>query len=365
MSLITFDSISKSFGDNSVLDNLDLQINNGDLGILYGGSASGKSVLLRLLVGLETPDSGSIYIRGVDAATLAPGESNIGYVPQSFALFPDKTVRANIAYPLSVMGQTPAQSDEAVERVGELLGIAHLLDRKPDQLSGGQKQRVAIARGLVRDTEIFVLDDPLVGLDFKLRERLVDDLRATRDALGATFIYATSDAGEALALGSRIAVLSDGKIVEHGTPEELYQHPSRFETMTRVCFPAANVVEGTVEQSGNGYRFVSGIGAIDITLNEHFQANQPVVAVVRGEHIDHQPISVAGLSAPSQVVLREDLGAEEIVYLKTDQQTFTCVVRADAADLHSLDLGHQVNLHIRADKVALFSGNLRVGQGRA
>ncbi|MGZ5367465.1 MAG: ABC transporter ATP-binding protein, partial [Aeromicrobium sp.] len=242
MSLLTFESISKSYGGPPILSGLDLSVEEGEFFVLFGASASGKSVLLTMLVGLQAPDAGTIRLRGVDAASVRPGARRLGYVPQSFALFPNRSVRDNIAYPLTIAKESKSTIETAVGKMADLLDIGGLLDRTPGQLSGGQKQRVAIARGLVRSTELYVLDDPLVGLDFKLRERLVDDLRNTREALGATFLYATSDAGEALALGSTVAVLAGGKVCEQGAPYELYRNPRRLETMMSLCVPPSNRV---------------------------------------------------------------------------------------------------------------------------
>lgn len=364
MPILTFDSVSKTYGAESVLDRLDLSIDEGEFAVVYGLPGAGKSVLVRLLVGLEKIDTGTIHIRGIDADTLRPGDRNIGYVPQSFALFPDKTVRANIAYPLTLAGTKGATKSDAVETLADLLRIADLLNRRPDQLSGGQKQRVAIARGLVTGTDIYVLDDPLVGLDFKFRERLIDDLRTTRDALGATFLLATSNAGEALALGSKIAVLSDGHIVDYDSPALLYDQPQRFETMTRLCFPAPNVLSGRIDTDGGDARFLTELGDIEVSLSSEPNAGEPVVGVVRAEHIAHRARpGVAGIHGTSTVALREDLAAEEVVYLDTGHQVLTSVVRADAAHATSIELHERLDFHISAEHIVLFAGNRRIGRG--
>lgn len=365
MSDLHLESVSKSFGDARVLCGVDLSVSRGEFAVLYGPPASGKSVLLRMLVGLETPDAGSLWIRGIDAATLRPGDRNIGYVPQSFALFPNKSVRSNIGYPLTISRTKPADTAQRVERVAALLDIAELLDRTPDQLSGGQKQRVAIARGLVRETEIYVLDDPLVGLDFKLRERLVDDLRTTRAALDATFLYATSDAGEALALGSHIAILSGGEIVEYDTPYALYQRPQRLETMTHLCFPEANILRGRLEADGDQCDFVTDLGAIRVTLDREPTPGEDVVAITRAEHVSLGSSPTGpGLGGRSNVAMREDLGAEEIVYLDAAGQKLTALVRADCIEAASIELGEHIDFHIAAETVVLFAGMHRIGHGR-
>ena len=361
MALVEFSSISKAFGRNKVLTDLSWSVEEGEFAVLFGQGATGKSVLLRTLVGLEIPNTGSVTIRGVDASTLKPGDRKIGYVPQSFALFPDRTVFDNIAYPLQVGKIDDATQKEAVERVAELLDIPELLDRKPDQLSGGQKQRVAIARGMALDTELYVLDDPLVGLDFKLREKLIDDLRKTREALGATFLYATSDATEALSLASKVAVLADGAIQEYGPPREVYGSPKHIATMSALCFPAANQLPAETE----GSRLATEWGSISIELDTKPLSESPLVAMVRPEHIELMVDNGAnGLAGEATVMLREDLGAEEIVYLQSKDLNFTSVVRADSADLEALTLGATVSFSIAPESVLLFSDGRRVGHGQ-
>lgn len=361
MALVEFSSLSKSFGQDDVLIDLDWAVAEGEFAVLFGQGATGKSVLLRALVGLEVPDQGTITIRGVDAATLKPGDRRIGYVPQSFALFPDRSIFDNIAYPLQVQKIDAGIQKEAVERVAHLLDISELLDRTPGQLSGGQKQRVAIARGMAPDTELYVLDDPLIGLDFKLREKLIDDLRKTREALGATFLYATSDATEALALASQVAVLADGKIVEYGPPMDLYGSPGALATMSHLCFPVTNRLPSEVSAG----TLTSAWGSVRVELDEKVESGHEIVAMVRPEHIDLSiPEGSRPIGGRATVMLREDLGAEEIVYLQTDGINFTALVRADAADLKSLQLGKSVNFGIAAEAVLLFAGGHRVGHGK-
>jgi len=213
MSIVELHNVSKSYGRKQVLRNISLTVQAGEFMVVYGLPVSGKSVLVRLITGLEKPDTGSVMLRGQDMTHFAPGDRNLGYVPQSFALYPHYSVYDNIAYPLTLAGAKKNEIDAEVQRAAKLLKIENFLDRKPDQLSGGQKQRVAIARGLVKRTEVFVLDDPLVGLDFKLRERLIEDLKATQEHLKITFIYTTSEAVEATQLATTIAIMHHGEIV--------------------------------------------------------------------------------------------------------------------------------------------------------
>ena len=360
--LVEYQSISKAFGHNVVLDHLNFAVDEGEFSVVFGQSLSGKSVLLRILLGLDHPDQGTVMLRGADAAGTKPGARKIGYVPQSFALFPNKTVWDNIAYTLTVQRDSKAATTEAVDRVAGLLDISELLDRMPDQLSGGQKQRVAIARGLALKTDLYVLDDPLVGLDFKLREKLIDDLRETREALGVTFLYATADATEALALASKVGVLADGIIQEYGPPIDVYRKPERFATMATLCFPQSNQLPTTV----TGGQLETPWGSVPAMVDARAGDGSSIVALVRPGRVGLRSApngnSVDGVAT---VMLREDLGAEEIVYLESEGYGFTSLVRADSADLGELTRGAKVQFTIPADAIVLFSDGQRIGEGRS
>ncbi|MGO9810479.1 MAG: ABC transporter ATP-binding protein, partial [Isosphaeraceae bacterium] len=190
MSSVAFRAVSKTYRGGAALDRFDLVVERESLTVICGPPGSGKSVLFRLLVGLETPDTGSIEIDGHDIAGLSAAQRPIGYVPQSFALYPHLRVYDNIAYPLTLARVPKDEIARRVDRAAGILSITHLLNKMPDQLSGGEKQRTALARGLLKEASLFVLDDPLIGLDFKLRERLMDELKSLRQELKATFLYA-------------------------------------------------------------------------------------------------------------------------------------------------------------------------------
>ena len=361
VSLVEYQSISKAFGHSIVLDDLSFAVDEGEFSVVFGQSLSGKSVLLRILLGLDHPDAGTVLLRGVDAADTKPGAREIGYVPQSFALFPNKTVWDNIAYTLTVQHETKDVITESVERVAGLLDISELLDRMPDQLSGGQKQRVAIARGLALKTDLYVLDDPLVGLDFKLREKLIDDLRETRQALGVTFLYATADATEALALASKVGVLADGIIQEYGPPIDVYRNPERLATMATLCFPPSNQLPVTVSEG----QIETPWGSVPATINGAADGANGVSALVRPERVNLRTVPNGNsVDGEATVMLREDLGAEEVVYLESNGQRFISLVRADSADHEELTLGAKVQFTLPADAILLFADGQRAGQGQ-
>jgi ABC-type sugar transport system ATPase subunit len=359
--------LHKRYGKNEVLRGVNLQVTPGEFMVVYGLPVSGKSVLVRLLTGLEKPDAGQIILRGQDITHAAPGSRNIGYVPQSFALYPHMNVDRNIGYPLDLAKTPRAERDAEVKRVAELLDIAELLDRMPDQLSGGQKQRVAIARGLVKPTDVYILDDPLIGLDFKLRERLIDDLKRTQEVLGVTFVYMTSDAVESMMLASEIAVLAAGEIVEVAAPERLYEAPRRAESMQYVGFPQANFLRGTLVKNGAGYRLQTLAFETPVTADEGIHLadmTQEVTVGLRPEHIRIDTDFPPGmLTQPASVLLREDLGGEDIIYLDVNGRQLATVLRNDDTSQAHAEIDEQITIGVDPTALIVFADNRRVARG--
>lgn len=239
---LRLEGLSKRYGRRIALDGFDLAVADQSFTVLTGPPKSGKTTLLRIMAGLEAPDAGRVVAGGRDVTADGPAARPFGYVPQSFALYPHLTVRDNVAYPLALARAPRAAIDRAVDRAAAMLSIGHLMTKTPDQLSGGEKQRCAIARGLSRDAKVFLLDDPLVGLDYKLRERLMDELKDLRQTLGATFLYATSDSVEAMTMASDVAVIDAGRIVQSGPVEAVYHRPAHARAMALLGFPRANLV---------------------------------------------------------------------------------------------------------------------------
>jgi ABC-type sugar transport system ATPase subunit len=327
---VEFRSVSKSYGRHVILDAFDLKIEANAFTVIFGAPASGKSTVLRLLTGLEKPDKGEIWMRGQNVTRVAPGQRNIGYVPQSFALYPHYSVFDNIAYPLKLMGISGNDAAPVVQQAAEQLKISPLLGKRPDQLSGGEKQRVAIARGIVKNTNIFVLDDPLTGLDFKLREQLFDDLSQMRASLGATFIYTTSDALEVLMMAEQVKVLDGGHVIETGDLHSVYTRPQHVRTMRLLGFPESNLFTGTLEAGvchtplfDFRAALANGSAPADVSIGVRPQD------IILGP-----PAGTALKTFAADIVLVENLGGELVVYLETDGPPLTAVVRqADAGDI--------------------------------
>jgi ABC-type sugar transport system ATPase subunit len=370
--LVDIRHLTKRFGTKSVLKDVSFSVKQGEFTVVFGLPVSGKSVLVRLIAGLETPDSGQIELRGRDMTRASPGERNLGYVPQSFALYPHFSVFDNIAYPLSLIKAPKEDIQREVQRAATLLKIEQFLDRKPEQLSGGQKQRVAIARGLVKKTDLFILDDPLVGLDFKLRERLIDDLRNTQAQLGMTFIYTTSEATEATQLAQQIAVLHEGEIVEHGAPVDLYERPARAATMRYLGFPQANMLRGELFAQGAGLRLNTPLfGALvqaapnsGITSDAGIRSHDVSVGI-RPEHIVIGPPPPGHLPFQAKVLLREDLGGEEIIYLDANGLQLTTVASANDANGLQVVIDQMVTAYAAPKDVAIFVHDRYLGRAAA
>src|SRR5215210_6706310 len=245
MAIVEVRHLTKTFEGNATaaVDDLDLATTEGEYLVLLGPSGCGKTTLLRLIAGLEQPTSGEVFIGGQPMVGLPPRARKIAMVFQSYALYPHKTARRNIEFPLKAQGMEPEERAEKIEWAANLLGISRLLDRRPRHLSGGERQRVALARALVREPSVFLLDEPLSNLDAKLRATARDDLKQFQDRVGTTTIYVTHDQVEAMGLGDRIAVMSEGRIRQLGTPAEVYHDPADTFVATFLGSPPMNVVE--------------------------------------------------------------------------------------------------------------------------
>jgi ABC-type sugar transport system ATPase subunit len=370
MSAIHFERVTRRYGRVTALDAIDLAVADGSLTVLCGPPRSGKSVLLRLLVGLEAPDSGRILIDGQDIAALPPAARAIGYVPQSFALFPHISVRDNIAYPLQQRGVARDEIDRRMGPVAEILRIAPLLGKRPSQLSGGEKQRAAIARGVLQEARIFALDDPLVGLDFKLRESLMDDLKDMQEALRATFLYATSDSLEALTMAEQLAVLDRGALVEADGVERIYHEPRRLRSAELIGFPRCNILSGTA----NDRQCETVLGPVTLDLTELPEGGDVALAL-RPEHVTLAPPGMpdqatdGAIQGSGRILLMENLGAECVVHIELQRGDLaaTLVSSPPTDAVSGLAVGDAFPFRIRPERIVAFgrASGLKLGTGRA
>ena len=311
MAIVEARNLTKVFdGQSPAVDDLSLVTEEGEYLVLLGPSGSGKSTLLRLIAGLEQPTSGEIYIAGEPMAGLPPRARSIAMVFQSYALYPHKTVYDNIVFPLKAQGVEKQDRPAKVEWAAGLLGIGHLLKRKPRQLSGGERQRVALARALVREPSVFLLDEPLSNLDAKLRGSARDELRSFQKRIGVTTLYVTHDQVEAMGLGDRIAVLNDGKLRQIGTPEEVYANPADTFVATFVGSPPMNLIRrGDVivgfrpeallpasERSGEGLTL-----SVDVQRIEYLGSERHVLGMVSGDDWQNKVTGILPAALPLEV----------------------------------------------------------------
>jgi ABC-type sugar transport system ATPase subunit len=236
--------VGKSFGDTNVLRDVDLEIRPGEFFSLLGPSGSGKTTTLRIIAGLETATHGFVYLDGADATLAPPGDRDVAMVFQSYALYPHMSVAQNIAFPLKMVGTPAADIERAVGEAAAKVGIGHLLGRTPGQLSGGQQQRCALARAIVRAPRLFLLDEPLSNLDAQLRLVPRLELHRRQRSLGVTTVYVTHDQEEAMTLADRIAVFIEGRIVQVGTPRDVYAKPLTVAVAAFIGTPPMNLMAG-------------------------------------------------------------------------------------------------------------------------
>lgn len=282
--LVQIKSVTKKFGDFTAVNNVDLDIYRGELFCLLGGSGCGKTTLLRMLAGFETPTSGTIMIDGSDMSSVPPYERPTNMMFQNYALFPHMTVEKNIAFGLQ---QDNIAKAEISDRVHEILKLVELQDykkRKPQQLSGGQRQRVALARALVKEPKLLLLDEPLAALDKKLREQTQFELANIQEEVGVTFIVVTHDQEEAMTLSTRIAVMDEGQFQQIGTPTDIYEFPeNRF---VADFIGSANILEGRVTEDGADHVSVSTeLGEIFIDHGQTVKVGSQIWVALRPEKI--------------------------------------------------------------------------------
>ncbi|NJO37567.1 MAG: ABC transporter ATP-binding protein [Rhizobiales bacterium] len=251
MADLRLQALVKRYGEVTALNGVDLDVRSGEFFAILGPSAAGKTTTLRTIAGLERPDAGAVTFNGRDL-TLAPVQGRgMAMIFQTFALYPHLSVRDNFAYPLKQRKVPASEARASIERIAAMLKITHTLQRKPATLSGGEQQRLAIGRALIQNPELLLLDEPLTNLDAKLRHETRAEFKRLHRELGMTMVYATPDQLEALSMGERIAVLRDGRIVQTGTPDQLYETPVDSFVATMVGAPPMNLVSGAM-RSGQG-----------------------------------------------------------------------------------------------------------------
>ena len=360
MATLDLKQIRKTYrnADNETLKGIDISIDSGEFLILVGPSGCGKSTLMNTIAGLENISSGEIVIDGVDVAKVEPKDRDIAMVFQSYALYPNMTVRGNIAFGLKIRKMPQDEIDAEVNRVAEMLQIEQLLDRKPSQLSGGQRQRVAMGRALARRPKLYLFDEPLSNLDAKLRVEMRHQIKRLHQKLNTTIVYVTHDQIEAMTLADRIAVKKDGELQQLGTPQEIYTKPSNMFVAGFMGSPSMNFIKTMVDLDEEQNPIIKVIGTADqehhIRLPQSMreQDGKEVVIGLRPEHITEQQGD--DLSATTKLDLQlevlEPTGPDTIAMVKVNDQEVACRLSPE----FEVSVGQMAPLHFDLSKAVFF-----------
>ena len=343
MASIRLDGVSKSYGGNRALRGLDLDIAEGEFFVLLGRTGAGKTTTLRIIAGLEHPDAGKVIINDQNVVDRNAAERDVTLVLQQYSLYPRLTVRGNLEFPLRSKIRKMSEDEIAhrVQKAAQTLQITQLLDRKVEKLSGGEMQRVSIGRAIVREPQVFLMDEPLSALDAKLRESLRVELKALHNNLGATFLYVTHDQIEAMSMGDKIGVLNRGRLVQVGTPAEVYGMPRNTFVARSVGSPPMNLLNGIVE--GDNARF----GEAELPIRTGLAlSGRPMTLGIRPEDVRLE--SGAPLSA--RVFDVEDHGVIKILTLDVGESRLHVTVSAKT----KVELDETVQLGWNPDKVMFF-----------
>ncbi|WP_430333653.1 ABC transporter ATP-binding protein [Rhodococcus sp. ACT016] len=311
MGSIRIEGLGRTFGGVTAVDDISMEIRDGDFLVLLGPSGCGKTTLLRMIAGLLEPTSGRIVLDGEDITSAPARKRDVAMVFQNYALYPHLSVARNLGFPLRVRKVAKDEAAVRVDEVAHQLDIAHLLDRKPKELSGGQRQRVAVGRAIVRNPKAFLMDEPLSNLDAKLRTATRRELTDLHRRLGATFVYVTHDQVEAMTMATRIALLNGGSVEQIGTPEEVYDRPASVFVAGFLGSPAMNLLDATVLSTHGAVR--AEAPGVRADLFSGTTDDLDVVLGIRPEHLRVGNRSDA-VSLTATVESIENLGSEEIAY---------------------------------------------------
>jgi sn-glycerol 3-phosphate transport system ATP-binding protein len=318
MASIELRNITKRWGQDVAVSDVSFQVDKGSFVILLGPSGCGKSTTLRMIAGLEEVSSGNLFIDGQNLTNAPPAKRNLSMVFQSYALFPHLSVSENILFGLKVRKVSIGEQLSRLERVSEIVGLSDLLDRKPAQLSGGQRQRVALARAIIAENPICLMDEPLSNLDAKLRQEMRTEIRSLQQRLGMTVVYVTHDQSEAMSMGDKVILLRDGRVVQEGTPDALYDCPSNAFAAAFIGTPPMNLLH--IEQSPDGWVLEGTTRSLQI--NQYSDAKKLLFGV-RPEHVEL--VESGGLEV--ELLAADYLGSETIVSAQLGNQTLFVEVK--------------------------------------
>ena len=344
MGSIRLEAVEKWFGDVQVIKGIDLEIEDGEFVVFVGPSGCGKSTLLRMISGLEETSRGRIHLDGADVTDRMPSERELSMVFQSYALYPHMNVEDNMGFGLKTAGAPKSEIAEKVAKAAEVLELTKMLDRRPKDLSGGQRQRVAIGRAIVREPKGFLFDEPLSNLDAALRVQMRFEISKLHEKLKTTMVYVTHDQVEAMTLADKIVVLKDGKIMQVGTPRELYEKPANLFVAQFIGSPKMNIVD-VVARKGK----VALGGKIALPSGKAFQDGE-VKLGVRPEDITFTTAAKGNVSG--EVELVEYLGSDNFIYVRTANND-QILVRINGRDVYKV--GQPVHLKFDTDQLHYFA----------
>jgi multiple sugar transport system ATP-binding protein len=358
MTQLSFKSLGKSYGAFKVFDGLDLDADEGEIIVIFGGSGTGKTILLRLIAGVEDPTSGSIEIAGRDVTDVSPEHRDVGMAFQNFALFPHMSARDNIASPLVARKSSPEAVRIGVDRVAKLLKIDHVLGHSPRELSNGQKQRTSLARALAASPKILLLDDPLRNVDAKLRFEMRLELPRLLRQSKATVLYVTQDYKEAMALADRIAVLQGGTFIQLASPLDIYETPATLQVARLFGDPVINTIETTVKSNGQGA--LAEISGTHVTIDKQFAAlgGRSAIMGVRPESVivnsgkpglEATVLAITPLNERTVLLLKAIGGWEYLASLPSSDEIplagSTVTTTFKASGMHFFDMSSGDRLH--------------------
>lgn len=352
MPQIRLEKVEKSYGTVRVLPPLDLALNDGEFTVLVGPSGCGKSTTLRILAGLETLSGGEIYFDDKPVSTLEPKDRDIAMVFQDYALYPHMNIAKNMSFALRLQKRPQAEINQKVQSVADMLNIGHLLERKPAELSGGQRQRVAMGRALVRDASTFLFDEPLSNLDAKLRAKLRTELAELRQSINKNMIYVTHDQVEAMTLGDRIVVMSDGLIQQQGSPEELFKSPVNKFVAGFMGSPTMNFLSGTLRAKSDEI-WVEGKGyslPLSPELSSRLKNNSDndIYVGIRPSSFHAHPKE--GAKIDLKVIVSEYLGSTSVLSTRCGQDEILVEVDSD----RPIRVGETVTFGINPEEIMIF-----------
>jgi multiple sugar transport system ATP-binding protein len=344
MSELILQNVTKTFGTITALNDVSFTVNDNEFFVLLGPTGAGKSTTLRIVCGLEKPDSGHVLLDGQVCDDITPSDRDVAIVFQQYSLYPTMTVYENMAFPLKAPGRKlpKAEIKKKIEDAAEKLRITHLLDRKTAQLSGGEMQRVSIGRAIVRRPRVFLMDEPLSNLDAKLREALRAELKHLQKEEGVTTLYVTHDQIEALTMADRIGVLNHGNLVQVGTPEDIYDRPANTYVAKLVGSPRINLLPGKL---ADGKLSLVDLG-IDIPVDEKI-TNDHLDIGIRPENV----LITSSGKYKGEVMLTEPLGAETVIHIKCGKGEIVSMV----AGLVQYKHGDVVNFEIDKTHLHFFN----------